>query len=310
MRVQNRRNLRRQSRAFTLVELLVVIGVVAALLAILLPALSMARASAWRTACAAGLREQSNALVARSQDAGGYLPLAGTITVPDGTSGYGSLPVALGDAGRRRYVYVDERLSRITPTREQVAPLPAALLPYLGVEDLEVTQGTLFGWQTVRDANRPVGLFACPAAEEPQNSGQTTTIAVGGVGYVFGWDVRYDYGLNEGVFGHVPQREFEPIRLRGHLARVSDAADTLLLADAHNDARRGSLMAWSPRELNEPTTLADVLPRYDESEDDPLGPSLDEHRHDGRLNALFADGHVAAAATDDAGDLYLVTESR
>src|SRR4051795_13408576 len=61
-------------RAFTLVELLVVIGVIALLVALLLPVLGRARESANQVKCLSNVRQIAAALVSYANDNRGWMP--------------------------------------------------------------------------------------------------------------------------------------------------------------------------------------------------------------------------------------------
>jgi len=74
----------RRAKAFTLVELLVVIGIIAVLLSILLPTLGKVRRQAYTLQCSSNMRQIATAMLMYAQDNKGKLPPA-TIPVIAGT---------------------------------------------------------------------------------------------------------------------------------------------------------------------------------------------------------------------------------
>src|SRR5690348_2107552 len=110
-------------RAFSLVELIVVIGIIAVLIAILLPAVQRVREQAFQTKCETSLRNAGQAAQTYVLEHRGYLPVAGWHwNCPGGVCN----PKGMEDVLKQKYMYYADQ------GVERPLPITAALAYYMG----------------------------------------------------------------------------------------------------------------------------------------------------------------------------------
>ena len=281
----------RREKAFTLVELLVVIGIIALLISILLPALNRARAAAKQTVCLSQLRQIGQAMMMHANEHRNYFPLAGEI-FPTGTTGHpaDATPFELGDPSRVRYAYFGTNPMH-------VAPMPIALAPYLGQTNLRTDT------EANADADYANGstirLFTCPANIDQIQQGLLQK-AQFITSQASGWaskPLQSSYAFNESVLGWGTSSN----RVHGNITRLVGPADKILLGDA---SPRGSNGGWIV--YNDNSAQDRLIDLYNRTTDNDHF-LFDTERHFGNMNILFCDGHGESTRIPDGLDKVTVS---
>jgi prepilin-type processing-associated H-X9-DG protein/prepilin-type N-terminal cleavage/methylation domain-containing protein len=289
---------------FTLVELLVVIGIIAVLIAILMPTLGRARESANSLKCQAQERQILQALVLHANEHKGYLPLTG-LPSP------GLDPASLEDPNAEKYDYYGTSLET-----NHLMAIQGALAPQLGQQiNSESKASVEAGIQqgVVRD------IFVCPSDREGGRIG--ATVWEGG-------DAYSSYAFNDGVMGWatstvqdgsgLASKPYPHSRLRGKISRFVHPAELFLFTDG-NPRSDGNWQLYCDGDAN--LSLRDFFVTTNGPPNNPnaslTAPAglcacwdvIDTIRHRGRMNVAFADGHVENVIIAE-GDLAKISMNK
>ncbi len=292
-----RTSTRRNNNAFTLVELLVVIGIIALLISILLPTLSKARETANRVKCMSNERQIAMACSMHATEHRGFFPFAGEIRNTAGTSDVPPTPQNMNDPALVRYTYMVGN----TTYPQVIAPFPMALTRYLG------GTSALNSATAAAELASPTGvskIFACPSVQTPPMSYFIYDSGASGVNWA-GILMPTCYQFNEAILGSFDNGAdgYYAKRFLGNFAAVRQPSATALFIDGQprNEAGNQIVAFYNIHPNSTDAWTTSLL--YDAMTGVGMNPSgsgwaggnatqFDPKRHNNMMNVAFVDGHA------------------
>jgi prepilin-type N-terminal cleavage/methylation domain-containing protein/prepilin-type processing-associated H-X9-DG protein len=304
-------------RGFTLVELLVVIGIIAVLISILLPALSKVRRQANGTACLSNMRQLAQAVLMYANENRYWMPCIATSQQAGWVNG---APTAGGGTATNTsnwiawaYVldpYQGNQQSGFPATNDQNVTY-SALAPYLNMPYTPSSYLGTGGLPLSNDVNAQYGkVFLCPGDDPLQrpksmNNGAGVLQAVSAQKNYY-----YSYGMNSWI--NVPVKFYDGVApngdtkarvwgdFNGKITSIANSADIILMIDqdaTQNSSAQVTMAAdnWMTNAVN--TVAARHYGNVNVSSALVGGTAVNQ---DGYGNASFCDGHAAEIGRKEA----------
>lgn len=285
---------------FTLVELLVVIGIIAILLGILLPTLNKAKESGRRVQCLSNLKQIANATLMYCNDNDGLFPGRGGQGIDSGDGSTNPQNYWGWIAWRRKWDPFTNRTLGADAWDQNITF--SALAKYMGAKSVDHNPTRSTANADLRRAHQTNAamdaIYRCPS--DPINVrvafGQTGGAPNGGRGWY-----RYSYSMNI-VFGN---------------KKIGVMSDGTLFLDAFNGFRKANnirrasdvimYMDESERSVNNGEYNPTVTKADADNTDKDYSAIAERHEikskrnsQDARGNVAFADGHAEFMSRKDA----------